>query len=213
MKQRTSHILFNYWNEIRGTRLAPRRFEIEPSRISKILAETFILERANSRTYSFRLAGTRMCEQFGLEFRGRNFLEFAGENDRSQLELDFASIGAGAVGIFEIEACDRQKRKARFEAVVMPLIHGRQDVTRFVGAISPEDAPSWLGFEPLQPLSITDRQLLWPDGRPHAVLERNNRQAPFIAELANARIVRFNRQHFRVLDGGRQDGTVDKPAE
>ena len=83
MKQRTSHILFNYWNDVRGDRLAPRRFDIEPSRISKILAETFILERVDSHTYVFRLAGTKICEQFGIEFRGRNFLDFAGDSDRA----------------------------------------------------------------------------------------------------------------------------------
>ena len=205
MQQRTSHILYNYWNDVRGVRLAPRRFEIEPSRISKILAETFILERTDSHNYSFRLAGTRICEQFGMEFRGRNFVELAGEADRSALEQDLATItDQGAVGIFELEARDRQERPVRFETIVLPLIHGRQGVSRYVGSFSAVDTPPWLGFEPLQPHGLTSRRLMWPDGRPHAVVERVNRQAPFLPELANARIVRFNRQHFRVLDGGRK---------
>ena len=45
MQQRTNQILFAYWNDVRGERLAPRRFEIEPARIATILPETFILER------------------------------------------------------------------------------------------------------------------------------------------------------------------------
>ena len=75
MKQKTSQILFAYWNEVRGSRVAPRRFEIEPSRISEILPETFILERLDRETYRFRLAGTRICEEFGQELRGTNFLD------------------------------------------------------------------------------------------------------------------------------------------
>ena len=75
MKQKTSQILYAYWNGVRGERMAPRRFEIEPARIATILPETFILERLDTDTFVYRLAGTRMCEQFGCEFRGANFLD------------------------------------------------------------------------------------------------------------------------------------------
>lgn len=210
MKQRTSHILYNYWNEVRGARLAPRRFEIEPSRIAAILAETFVLERVDSRTYAFRLAGTRICEHFRMEFRGRNFVELTGETDRKVLEQDLAVItGQGAAGIFELETCDPQGRRVRFEAIILPLVHGQNGISRYVGSISAMEPPAWLGHESLQPVAIAERRLHWPDGRPHAIIERSDRQAPFVPELANARIVRFNRQHFRVLDGGKSSGVRD----
>ncbi|MEO1694679.1 MAG: PAS domain-containing protein, partial [Pseudomonadota bacterium] len=47
MKHSTSHSLYAYWNEVRDGRPAPRRFEIEPSRIAHILSETLILERVD----------------------------------------------------------------------------------------------------------------------------------------------------------------------
>ncbi|MEO1650333.1 MAG: PAS domain-containing protein, partial [Pseudomonadota bacterium] len=65
MKHTTSHSLFSYWNEVRRGRPAPRRFDIEPSRISHILAETLILERIDFETYRFRLAGTKVSQAFG----------------------------------------------------------------------------------------------------------------------------------------------------
>mgnify|MGYP002386686614 CR=1 FL=1 len=74
MKHKTSQSLYGYWNEVRRGRLAPRRFDIEPSRISQILPATFILERVESERYLFRLAGTRLCEIFAREFRGTNFV-------------------------------------------------------------------------------------------------------------------------------------------
>ena len=127
MQQRTSHILYNYWNEVRGTRLAPRRFDIEPSHISSILAETFILERVDNHTYSFRLAGTRICEQFGMEFRGRNFIDLAGEDGRAAMQQDFATItDQGAAGLFELEARDRENKPVHFEALALPLLHGNR---------------------------------------------------------------------------------------
>ena len=75
MRSKTSQILFNYWNDVRQNRLAPKRFEIEPSRIAPILSETFILERLDWDSYRFRLAGTRICDEFGVEFRGTDFLD------------------------------------------------------------------------------------------------------------------------------------------
>src|SRR5947209_8169807 len=80
MKQRTSQIIYRYWNEVRGTRLAPTRLEIEPGRIAEVLSETFILENTDTGSYVFRLAGTRICDQFGHELRGRSFLDMAGDD-------------------------------------------------------------------------------------------------------------------------------------
>lgn len=210
MMQRTSHILYNYWNDVRGSRMAPRRFEIEPSHVSSILAETFILERIDSRTYTFRLAGTRICEQFGMEFRGRNFIDLAGEGGRDAMEADFATItNQGAAGLFEIEARDPENQPVHFEALTLPLLHGNQGITRYVGALSALQQPRWPGNQPLKPHALTAHTLIWPDGRPHAVFGRQKHQAPFAAELADARIVRFHRRHFRVLDGGKPAGNND----
>ncbi len=86
--QRSLQTLFNYWNQVRAGRIAPHRLEIEPSRIAGILAETFMLERVEAGTYQFRLAGTRLCELFGSELRGKNFLEGWSEQDRLVLERD-----------------------------------------------------------------------------------------------------------------------------
>ena len=64
MRHRTTQIIYSYWNEARQGRLAPRRFDIEPARIAGVLAETTILEQVDNETYRFRLAGTRITEQF-----------------------------------------------------------------------------------------------------------------------------------------------------
>lgn len=205
MKQRTSQVLYGYWNDVRGDRVAPRRFDIEPSRISEILAETFVLERGDSHTFVFRLAGTRICDTFGFELRGRNFADVMGEEGRHDFEHAMAAItDQGAAGVFEIEAQDASGRTARFEAIMLPLTHIDDKISRYLGSVSAIDPPAWLGFERLETFRLAAHWLIWPDGRPHAVLERNHRQAPFLPELANARVVRLNRRQFRVLDGGRK---------
>lgn len=203
MKQRTSQILYRYWNEVRGTRLAPTRFEIEPGRITEILSETFILE-GEGRSFKFRLAGTRMCEQLGCELRGKEFLELFGEEDVAVLSRSIEAITAqGAVGVLELEARDPSERAVTFEMILLPLVHTGRTISRCLGAMSAIDAPMWLGTLPLRPAGLLRHSLHWPDGRPHEVIARGN-QAPFLPGLASARIVRHQRRQFRVLDGGRQ---------
>lgn len=205
MKQRTSQVLYGYWNDIRGDRMAPRRFDIEPSRISEILAETLVLERIDSHTFVFRLAGTKICDAFGIELRGRNFSDFMGDEGRFDFEHAMAAItDQGAAGVFELEALDANGRTARFEAILLPLTHIDDKISRYLGSVSAIEPPVWLGFERLEHVKLCAHWLIWPDGRPHAVLERNNRQSPFLPEFANARVVRLNRRQFRVLDGGRK---------
>lgn len=204
MQQRTNIVLYGYWNDIRADRLAPSRFEIEPSRISSVLAETFILEATDTQSYDFRLAGTRICEQIGAELRGRNFLDFAGDETRGEAEAAMASITRqGAVGIFELVGRDAQGRSAKFEAIVLPLLHGQDIVSRYLGAVAAIDPPAWLGHEPLAEFALRVTSTFWPDGRPHALLARADSQAPFRPEFEGARIVRSNRRQFRILDGGK----------
>lgn len=203
MKLKTSQILYSYWNEVRGDRIAPRRFDIEPARIGGILPETFILEQVDRQTYRFRLAGTRICEQFGAEFRGLNVLDLVEGEDRTTLERLLLELAAqGGVGVLTLEAEASPGRIARFEVVLLPLVHTRTSIDRFLGSISAVDAPAWLGTERLGRTRLIAHEMIWPDGRPHALVQRYHNQTPFLPVMANARIVRQDRRQFRVFDGG-----------
>ena len=123
MKQLTSRILYNYWNDVRGDRLAPKRFEIEPGRIAGILSETFILEDEGDGHFPFRLAGTRICECFGAELRATDFLDLLGDRRDIGEDLLTRCGHQGAAITFELEAHSACGRAASFEAIVLPLVH------------------------------------------------------------------------------------------
>ena len=210
MKQKTSQILYSYWNEVRGERVAPHRFEIEPARIVSILPETFILERVDAATYRFRLAGTRICEQFGVEFRGTNFLELWVNGNRHILARHLANITEhGVVGVFNFEASTNDHRAIQFEVLMLPLVHTGTSVDRVLGTISAIETPPWLGTERLHARRLVRHELIWPDGRPHSRIEITHRQAPFLPQLRGARFVRVDRRQFRVYDGGLANGDRD----
>jgi hypothetical protein len=199
MKNQTSRTLFKYWNQIRGTRKAPRRLEIEPTRLAGILPEAFILERLDSDTFRFRLAGTRVCEQFGLEFRGRNFLETWDEDDRLTLKRRLATIAEqAAVGLFEFEAYGPMGEAVHFEVLMVPLIQN-DAIDRFLGTMSTTDKPDWLGMERLEGRQLLRHELIWPDGaQPKVSVFR----PVLLPPIRDARLVHVDRRHFRVYEGG-----------
>jgi hypothetical protein len=203
MKERTSQALFTYWNEVRGPRLAPRRFEIEPSRITTILPETFILERQGRRDYVFRLAGTKVCEQFGREFRNVNMLDLWSADDQEVIArvLDTSSHD-GAVGVVTFEATASPRRTVHFEMLVLPLVHNGSEITRLLGSLSTSQTPPWLGLDPLVDMRITGFNTIWPDGRPHAVISRSENTPPFVPAHGQSRTVHSRERHFRVYEGG-----------
>lgn len=204
MKEAVSQQLYDYWNGMRGDRVAPKRFEIEPSQIAKILPDTFILERVDPETSRFRLAGTRICEAFAAEFRGVNIFDLFTLEDKTTLQRQFSVIARqGAVGVFLIEGESVSGHKARFEVLVTPLMHTRDVVDRYLGSIVPVDPPAWLGCEPITQRRLLTNDLVWPDGRPYEMAQSvAQRQSPFLPHVRNARLVKVDRRQFRVYDGG-----------
>lgn len=209
MKHKSSQLLYSYWNGLRRDRPAPRRFEIEPSRIASILPDTFILERVGdvdvpSRVaYTFRLAGTRICEQFGQELRGANLLDLWDDRDRLDVEAHLADVVEhGTVAVLTFSAVSATGRNATFEAVILPLMHTKPFADRFLGAMSCIDLPIWLGTERLISQHVRNWDTIWPDDARRRAQQGAGRQPPFHPAMAQARVVRSDRRLFRVLDGG-----------
>lgn len=209
MRHKTTQALYAYWNGLRGQRMAPQRFEIEPGSIGDILPDTFILERRDAGTFPYRLAGTRLCERFKKEFRGHNFLASWTANDAATLRgrLNTISVQGGVVVVLA-DAETATGKSVLVEIVILPLVHSQAVADRFLGAISLLDEPMWLGFDPIKTVHILSDELVWPDGHPHQSQPQSpasgahDRQNPFLPHLRTSRIVRSERRQFRVFDGG-----------
>ena len=205
MRQQTSQILFDYWNEVRGNRVTPRRSDIEPARIAAILPETFILERHDASTYRFRLAGTRICDRFCVELRNRNFFDLVSLDDHVVLKDRLRIIGErSAAGLFEFETRDADRNSGRMEVLILPLTDTRDVVTRFVGSMSLFEAPAWPDTA-ISIKALLRHELIWPDGRPNAPVDTHRAPPPFRPMTPPTRIVTSNTRKFRVYDGGKSD--------
>jgi hypothetical protein len=210
MKHKISHSLYSYWNEIRGERIAPRRFEIEPSRIASILPDTFIIDCGEPGSFRFRLAGTRMSQLLGRDVRDSSFFDLFQPEDRETLPrvlqqvIDQAPVTVLSIApIVADTAPSRAPGLPEIEMLLLPLFHTRTAVTRLLGCAAP--------LNPMPPgrmavpfvLALQSHETIWPDGRPHAVIEQMNRQSPFLPEHQLGRIVSSDRRRFRVFDGGK----------
>lgn len=213
LKHKTSETLFAYWDKVRGNRATPRRFEIDPGRIAAILPSTFILERLDAEHFRFRLAGTKVCDMFGTELRGTNFLAGWAAADRASLVRHLAALTKqGAVETIHMEAAPVARPSTPFEMILLPLRHSGESIDRVLGAFSPLEPPQWLGELPLTCKRIISQELIWPSGlRQGAAGEESGDSIPVMLPAEHARIVRSERRQFRVFEGGLGRLDNDKP--
>lgn len=206
MRSQAGRALYLYWNEVRAGRVAPQRFEIEPSRFSAFLPDTFILERVSPTSLRFRLAGTRMVSAFDMEFRGGNFLDLFASADHPAVTSSMNSVARhGSVAQFTLETKGSAGTGLTFECIVMPLQHRGTAIDRFLGTLAPLDPPEWIDTVKFVPDRLVDHILIWPDSKPKSLMTDSPRQAPFGPHIRHSKIVRFDRRQFRVYDGGLAD--------
>jgi len=204
MQQKTSRLLYEYWDGVRKERLAPLRFDIEPSKISGLLPETFIIECADLHSYTVRLAGTRICTQLGYELRGTDILDHWSHDDREALESLLLNVKeSGAVAVLRLSASDGQARRAWFEMTLMPLVHTGGSINRMLGCLTAIDPPFWLGTTQLRSRTLADFELLWPKGSPaFAGKYIISNPAPVAEGSQKPRIAGDEKRKFRVFEGG-----------
>ena len=65
-----SRALFRYWEGVRGEMSAPPRDWLDLQKIRMLVPYLFMIERKPGQGYSWRLAGTRVCELWGKELTG-----------------------------------------------------------------------------------------------------------------------------------------------
>lgn len=167
MKHATSRELFAYWNRIRGEESAPRRSDIEPGDIRRVLADTFILEVAGSASHRVRLAGTRMCSLYGREIKGSNFLDLWSGEDRARLAEAAARVCDEAVAaVVEVDLFSVRDRTVACEFLLLPLRHGTTMLDRILGSCAVYRRPYWFGTDPIATQVITDLRLIGPGQQP-----------------------------------------------
>ena len=75
----------SYWEVLLGSRLVPKRSEIDPRGIEDALEYTLVLERIAIGMARFRIAGSHLCNIMGMEVRGMPLSSFITPSRRETL--------------------------------------------------------------------------------------------------------------------------------
>ena len=205
MKQEQSIAMFQYWNNLRNGRRAPRRTEIEPAEIKSLLADTFILERDSRGSAVFRLAGTRLCAIYGRELKSFSFASLWREKDQRLVgRLASGAFTARSVLTMSFVGISRTGQTNAFELVLLPL-DGGVDSPRCLGVLSAAERADWLGADPIADARIQDIRSFDPDRDLNCAAAAGLARSG--AELARDGLSRLpvmgrRIRHLVVLDGG-----------
>jgi hypothetical protein len=155
MKSASSRELFDYWNDRRGSRVAPSRGEIEPGAIRRVLGDSFILTLDRDCGHPFRLAGTRVCAIFGHELKGEAFARLFTGADRNNAGDLVGIVADEMIGVVAgVSASTPDGRSTELELLLLPLLAQEGMPMRILGALSPLNSPFWLGHTPAKALTL-----------------------------------------------------------
>jgi hypothetical protein len=148
MKTAPTRRMYTYWNDRRGSRLAPERGDIEPGAIREILGDSFIVSFDADGDHPFRLAGTRVCALFGHELKGEPFVQLWDQASRPLLRRLAVSV-AGEAGpiVAGVGTRTAEGSHADLELLLLPLYHRGKMHVRLLGVLAPVVVPYWLGAE------------------------------------------------------------------
>jgi hypothetical protein len=158
---KSSVAIFNYWNELRGSRDAPLRSEISPASIRGVLPDLFILEATPANGLRFRLAGTGVCNLFGRELRDQTFASLWSDGRSSVLADAVSDVMARIVPVLaNATGYGKDGRQVVFEIMLLPLRSTHELCDRVLGCLTPVQSAPWLGAEPLDVLTFDRSRLL-----------------------------------------------------
>jgi hypothetical protein len=154
MKHASTREVFDYWNELRGSRIAPERGDIEPGAIRRVLRDTFILALDSSGP-RFRLAGTRVCALFCRELKGETFIDLWAKSEQAVVREQIAVVADESEGfVAGVDGQNAAGSRIDLELLLLPLVHRDRSQARVLGVLAPVSTPYWLGTTAVENLSV-----------------------------------------------------------
>ena len=156
MKTVSTRRLFAYWNERRGSRVAPERGDLEPGAIRQLLADSFIMAFDPAEGHPLRLAGTRVCALFCRELKGGPFNDLWNQASRPAIR-ELVSVVADEATPVVAGVCGQPAEDlpaADLELLLLPLYHRGHRNVRMLGMLAPVVVPYWLGTNPVAMLAL-----------------------------------------------------------
>ena len=146
--------------------------------------------------HPFRLAGTRVCALFGRELKNEPFLNLWDEETRAQVAQLLSVVADEVSGaVAGVKGRTGEGWPQDLELVLLPLTQRGDTHARMIGALTPFNAPFWLGVSRLGALTLGNVRHLDPA-----------HEMPTAARLVAGTQGPARRAVFTVHEGGRAEG-------
>lgn len=163
MKLHTSKCLYEYWNELRGENIAPKRKDLDPMALKNILPNLFLLDMISSDNYNFRLAGTKTCNIFGAELTGHNFLELWNADDKDSFVSLLDTLTEQGVGIVCGLKGEAEDVKVTLEFLALPLVDTQTELcTSVIGSFGFKSDIERSIKLPISNIEMISLRVIWP---------------------------------------------------
>jgi hypothetical protein len=168
MSHSNTEQLIDYWRSRAEPGVAPPRASIDPSELTHLLPQIFILRRQAPRQFNFRLVGGLVADLHGRDLREEPFLRIWDPDDRADLSLALEASRRQAEPIV-IECLGESHTGARVEMEILlaPLTSADGEVDRLLGFYQPLTPVAALTGRPIAALSL-GRIRVFGDGRSQA---------------------------------------------
>ncbi|MCB1377547.1 MAG: PAS domain-containing protein [Alphaproteobacteria bacterium] len=191
----SSRTIFRFWEQMRAERSAPRRTELDLTRIRTLVPDLLIAEREpRSGTFRWRLAGTNICELYRHEVTGGNML--AGWDS---FETDIVSRFLNAVIQNQQPCLIRFRLRTDLDQVIgaefigLPLLAADNQTVHIFGGVFPFRDITSLGYGRIVAMELAGARSIWTEHLPGDQL---------LSQTATNAVHRPYRS-FEVIPGGR----------
>ena len=134
MKHRNSHFAVGYWSRLRQGRTTPDQADIDPKALKRLLPFVFLLDARRDGSFVYRLAGTTLCERYGTELRGKNFMAHWDAESRARLGVLLRqSLVSNTPVCLTSGGATEDCRMIEIETILMPISFGSGKAERFLG--------------------------------------------------------------------------------
>lgn len=172
-----------YWHALRGSRLVPRRSEVDPRGIERALEYAFILERVAPGVGRLRIAGGHLGDLLGMEVRGMPLSAFVMPEARPMLAASLDMVCDSPCIVTLSLAAETGIGKPVLDArlALLPLSDEFGQVNRMLGCL---DSQGSIGRGPRR-FSIAARRLTRIEGQPYATATpQSSRDLPAMSGFA-----------------------------
>lgn len=134
MKHRNSHFAVGYWSRLRQGRATPDQADIDPKALKRLLPFVFLLDARPDGSFVYRLAGTTLCERYGTELRGKNYMAHWDAESRTRIGvlLRQSLVSNTPVCLTSVGATE-DCRMIEIETILMPISFGSGQAERYLG--------------------------------------------------------------------------------